>query len=362
MSQTVSGATDIGTLIQASYNTGLLQKQIDQLSQETSTGLISTTYAGLGSNATVALNLEDELSQNATYQNNIDLAQATDQAAQAALGNIAGLATSLASSITSALTTGGTSIDILASTARNGLEQIAGYLNTNVGGNYIFAGEDSANPPIPNAGAITTSAFYTSIASAVGNLSTSGAAGVEAATLAASLPSATTTPFSATLEASNQPVTVDLGGGQSEQVGVLADQNTDAVSSGTTSTPPTSTGSYIRDLLRSFATIGAISSTQASLPGFETLLTDTLNNVQSATAALNIDVAGLGTRQNRLTSATTDLAATATALTTQLSGVQDANLATVASELTELQTQLQSSYQVIATLGELSLAKFLPAS
>ena len=294
MSQTVSGATDIGTLIQASYNTGLLQKQIDQLSQETSTGLISTTYAGLGSNATVALNLEDELSQNATYQNNIDLAQATDQAAQAALGNIAGLATSLASSITSALTTGGTSIDILASTARNGLEQIAGYLNTNVGGNYIFAGEDSANPPIPNAGAITTSAFYTSIASAVGNLSTSGAAGVEAATLAASLPSATTTPFSATLEASNQPVTVDLGGGQSEQVGVLADQNTDAVSSGTTSTPPTSTGSYIRDLLRSFATIGAISSTQASLPGFETLLTDTLNNVQSATAALNIDVAGLG--------------------------------------------------------------------
>jgi flagellar hook-associated protein 3 FlgL len=351
--QTVSGATDIGTLVQASYNTGLLQKQIDQLTQETSTGLLSATYAGLGSNAPIALNLDDELSQNATYQNNIDLAQATDQAAQTALGNIGSLATTLATSITSALTTGGSSIDVLASTARDALEQVAGFLNTNVGGNYIFAGEDSANPPIPSGANITASAFYTSIASAVGNLSTTGAAGVEAATLAASLPGAATTPFSATLEASNQPVA---------QVGVLADQNTDAVSAGTTSTPPTSTGSYIRDLLRSFATIGALSSTQATAPGFETLLTDTLNNVQSASSALNIDVAGLGTRQDRLTSATTDLTATATALTTQLSGVQDANLSTVASELTELQTQLQASYQVIAALGQLSLAKFLPAS
>jgi flagellar hook-associated protein 3 FlgL len=360
--QTVSGATDIGTLVQASYNTGLLQKQIDQLTQETSTGLLSATYAGLGSNAPIALNLDDELSQNATYQNNIDLAQATDQAAQTALGNIGSLATTLATSITSALTTGGSSIDVLASTARDALEQVAGFLNTNVGGNYIFAGEDSANPPIPSGANITASAFYTSIASAVGNLSTTGAAGVEAATLAASLPGAATTPFSATLEASNQPVAVDLGGGESDQVGVLADQNTDAVSAGTTSTPPTSTGSYIRDLLRSFATIGALSSTQATAPGFETLLTDTLNNVQSASSALNIDVAGLGTRQDRLTSATTDLTATATALTTQLSGVQDANLSTVASELTELQTQLQASYQVIAALGQLSLAKFLPAS
>jgi flagellin-like hook-associated protein FlgL len=48
-------------------------------------------------------------------------------------------------------------------------------------------------------------------------------------------------------------------------------------------------------------------------------------------------------------------------LNTQLSDVQEADLSQVATELTAAQTQLQASYQVVASLGQLSLAKFLPA-
>jgi flagellin-like hook-associated protein FlgL len=42
--------------------------------------------------------------------------------------------------------------------------------------------------------------------------------------------------------------------------------------------------------------------------------------------------------------------------------VQDVDLAQVAAQLSTAQTQLQASYQVIAALGQLSLAKFLPAA
>jgi flagellar hook-associated protein 3 FlgL len=114
-------------------------------------------------------------------------------------------------------------------------------------------------------------------------------------------------------------------------------------------------------LLRGFATIGALTSSQASVPGYTTLLQDTLTSVQNATSALNTDIAGLGARQDRLTTTGNDLTDAATALNTQLSDVQEADLSQVATELTAAQTQLQASYQVVASLGQLSLAKFLPA-
>jgi flagellar hook-associated protein 3 FlgL len=355
----VSGATDIGTLSQASANTELIQQRIDQLTEETSTGLLSQTYGGLGSGASQALDLTAQLAQNATDQTNVNQATTIATATQDALGQIETLASTFAQSITSQLTSGASSTDALATSARTTLSEVADLLNTKVGDTYIFAGQDSSNPPIPSGNTITSSSFYTAIATAVAGLSTTGYAGVEAATLSASESGSTTTPFSATLEASNAPATVDLGGGQFVQTGVLADQNTDAVSAGVGTT---STGSYIRDLLRGLATIGSLSSTQANDPNFQPLLQDTLTSVQNATTALNTDIAGLGARQDRLTDATNDLTDTATVLKTQLSNVQDADLASVATELSAAQTQLQSSYQVIAALSQLSLAKFLPAS
>ena len=357
MMNTVASATDIGTLAQASASTALIRQRINILTAQTSSGLISPTYDGLGSGAASALDLSAQLAQNTTAQANIDTAANVAQITQTALGQIESLASTFAASITSALTTGASSIDALATSSRSTLSQVAALLDTKVGSVYIFAGQDSANPPVPNAADITSSSFFTTIAAAVSNLDTNGAVGVESATLAASLPG-TTSPFSASLEASNAPATVDIGNGQRVQTGVLADQNTDALSSGTGSN---STGSYTRDLLRSLATIGSLSSAQSSDPGFESLLQNTLSSVQDATSALNTDIAGLGTRQDLLTSTKTELGDTATALSTQLSNVQDVDIASVATELSAAQTQLQASYQLIATLGQLSLAKYLPA-
>jgi len=355
----ISGATDIGTLNQATANTELTQQRIDQLTEETSTGLISQTYDGLGAGAAQALNLTAQLSQNTTLQANVSQAVSIASATQNALGQIQTLASSFAQSITTELTSGASSTDAVATSARTTLSEIADLLNTKVGDTYIFAGQDSNNPPIPDADNITSSAFYTTISTAVANLSSTGAAAVETATLSASESGSATSPFSATLEASNAPATVDLGGGQFVQTGVLADQNSDAVSTGVGTT---STGSYIRDLLRGLATVGSLSSTQSNDPNFQPLLQNTLTSVQNATVALNTDIAGLGSRQDRLTATTTDLTDTATALNTQLSNLQDANLAQVATELSTAQTQLQSSYQVLASLSQLSLAKFLPAA
>ena len=60
-------------------------------------------------------------------------------------------------------------VDSIAASARDALGQIASQLNTQVGGVYVFAGQDTANPPVPNPVNILTSGFYTQINAEVGN-------------------------------------------------------------------------------------------------------------------------------------------------------------------------------------------------
>ncbi|MEA2739844.1 MAG: Bacterial flagellin C-terminal helical region, partial [Acetobacteraceae bacterium] len=55
------------------------------------------------------------------------------------------------------------------------------------------------------------------------------------------------------------------------------------------------------------------------------------------------------------------LSDTATALSGQLSSVQDVDMAATLSKLTSMQTQLQASYRLITGENSLSLVNFLPA-
>jgi flagellin-like hook-associated protein FlgL len=51
-----------------------------------------------------------------------------------------------------------------------------------------------------------------------------------------------------------------------------------------------------------------------------------------------------------------------TALTGQLSSVQDVDMASTLSQLTSVQTQLQASYRMITGENSLSLLNYLPAA
>lgn len=351
----VSSATDVGTLAQVIGDASLVKQSIDTLSQQSSTGFVSATFDGLGQGAATALDLTAQLGLNTTSQANADRASTIQQVSQTALGQIQTIVAGFTPQLLSAQSTGTQALQALGVSARDALSQVAGLLDTKVGNIYVFAGQDSGNAPVPDPGSITQSAFYAAIQTAVAGLAGSGAAGVQAQTLAAAAPGATS-PFSASLEASNVPASVDLGTDQRVQVGVLADQNSDAVSSGTGTT---STGSYMRDILSGLATIGALSPAQGTDPQLNTLLQGTMQSLQDATSALNTDIGALGTRQTRVTSTKTELSDTATALTTQLGGVQLVDLPTLSTQLADAQTQLQASYHVIASLEQLSLAKFL---
>ena len=351
----ISSATDVGTLAAVLYNTSQTSAQIGTLTAQASSGLISPDYAGLGFSARSALDLSGQVALNATYQANAAQAATQAQVAQAALGQIQRLSSGFAAQLLEPASGTPVGLSTLASTAGATLQQIASLLNTKVGDVYVFAGQDSRNPPVPDPSTITSSAFVTAITAAVANLGTAGAGATQAGVLAAAGPGATS-PFSATLEASNQPQSAEIGDGLTVRPGVLADQNANAVSAGAGTT---STGSYTRDILASLATVAALGTADAADPAVASLLTLTQTTLSHAGDALNTDIGSLGERQQVISTAQTDLTATATALNGQLGNLQDADPAVVATKLSVAQNQLQASYKIISNLEQLSLAKFL---
>ena len=118
----------------------------------------------------------------------------------------------------------------------------------------------------------------------------------------------------------------------------------------------------MRDMLRALATIGSLSSAQVSTPGFQDLVQDTRISLSGAISAMAQDAGVLGNVQSSLTATQTQLSDTQTALTAQVSSAEDVDMASTLSQLSLVQTQMQASYQLIATMSGLSLVKFLPAS
>jgi flagellar hook-associated protein 3 FlgL len=349
-------AIGYGGLTQVVADANQTKQTINALTTETASGYVSTDYAGLGPNAGLVLDLGPQLAVNTQIQANATQAGTVATAAQSALGQIESIASNFAAQAQDLIGING-STQSVASSAQSALTQVANLLDTQVGDVYVFAGQDSSNPPIPNPNDITSSAFATAIQAAIVGLTTNGAAATSAATLAIASPGGTT-PFSATIEANGAQSQVDLGSGNYVPLAPLANTNSNVVSAGAGTT---STGSYTRDILLGLATLGSLTDAQSSDPNFVPLVQSTIATLTGAVSAINTDIGALGDRQDQFTATQTAASDTATALKTQISSVQDADLTQVATQLSNAQTQLQASYQLISNLSTLSLAKFLPA-
>jgi flagellar hook-associated protein 3 FlgL len=336
MSGAISGLAGYDFATRLSGDAAAVKRRLDTLTQQTATGQVADTYAGLGAGARVSLDLRPRIAEANAYASDID--QATDrmQATQSVLGQLDTIASRFAADALnpSTLTAGG--MATVAAQARDALAQVGSLLNAQVGGAYLFAGEDTANPPVTGSG---LAAFAAQMQADVAALGPGGAAPVIAATKADAASSAYS-PFSNTIGA--VPPMMDAGEGQRVPVGVSAAQP------------------YVGDLLRGLATLGALTDAQAQLgQPFLDMLAEVRTTLSGAAGAIGNDSSLLGARQDQLATAKANLSDTADALTKQVSGVEDVDMAATATVLSQVQTQLQASYQVLSRLNSLSLVNFL---
>ena len=346
---------DNGPLGQAIFNSGVVQTQLTKLTQQVSSGYVADSYGGLGAPGAVAINLQPQITSLKAQQSAIDVASGQIGLAQTALTQINTIATNLNNEIPTLTNINPNQVTYVASSAKSALQQIASLLDTTNGSNYVFAGTDSSHPPIPNPSQITSAAFFTQIGTVVQGLATNGAA----ATLTSAKNALTAnSPFSTALQAGSASTltpTLELGSGAPVPTGVLANQNTLVPAS----TGTNSTGSYMQDIILSLTTLANLTPSQVNTPGFGSFIQGTQATLSSAIGTLDSEAGSLGNTQASLTAQQTNLGSASTALISQVSSVEDANMAQTISDLSEVQTQLTASYKLISELKSLSLANYL---
>ena len=333
-----------GPLAQLTANAASIRDRLNTVTEQSTSGLVSQSYAGLGAAARVSLDIRPQIAHADAYRANIDAATGRLAVTQTALKQLADIADTFHADLQKVDGTNSQEVDSVATDARSALQQVASLLNTKDGDIYVFAGQDSRTAPVTDPANILSSPFFTSIQSAVGSLAANGAAATATATLAVASP----------VTASGAVPTVEAGPGERVPTGVLASANTLATSAG-----PSTTGSYIRDLLRSLATLGSLSSSQSGTAAFQSLTADTRTSLGGAITAMAAETGALGDIQSNLQARQAALAGAKVALTAQVSFVEDVDMAETLTKLSSLQTQLQASYQVIAGIKQLSLANVL---
>ena len=299
-----------------------IRRQLDTAATQSATGRIAESYGGLGIGAKISLDLRPQVTQAHAWQANIDNAAGRLGVAQSALSSISAIAANFYAKAGALNGLIPSEADSIAASARVALQQVSHLLNSRYGDIYVFAGQDTGNPPLPDPSA-----------SVVG-----------AAVLASDT---ATAPFSPTL--GTAVPAVEVGERQRVQVGLLANSNTLAASAAPT------TGSYMRDILRALATL----TTATAGPGLQALAADTRTRLGSAVGAIAVEAGALGDVQASMAAHRTQLGETVTAFNAQVSSAEDVDLAATLTRMSLLQTQLQVSYRLIAGAKDMSLANYL---
>jgi len=335
-----------------------LTSQQTALEAEATSGVVTTSYSGFGSNTATVLALQGQASQIDAWQGNITTAQSTLSVTATTLDSIASIASSLTTTLTELTGTASQSqISLAANSARSELNSLQSLLNTQVGGRSILAGQDATNTVVNADSPLSESALATNIANAVANLSTEGSAAVMSQTIAlAADNNPDISPFSSSLSLSGTSASglssrIALGQGAMTNVGVVATAGTGATSS--------STGSPIRDLMRNLMVVASLGSTDAGSDTVSSLAQGLLQSSSGVVTGLGAMQGQVGLMQDDLSTRATALTQMSTSLTTQYSALTNADLASVATALSQTQTQLQASYSLIADMKGMTLANYI---
>lgn len=361
---TAIGPSSSGTLGRLLDSLASQQAEYGTLQQQTATGKLATSYAELGPMSGQVVDLTATTGRLDAYGQAIATAQGKAAVMQNALTQLNTVASKMAAA---ALTLSGSgtagSVESVAQEARQALSQVVSLLNTRSGSDYVFSGADTANPPVPSPDSVTSSGLYTKIGAQVAALATTPTSPAIDTVIANTVsiakdPSAGTTIFSGYLTGAgtNAPLgSIQIADSEKVSLDLPANRNARA-----TSDPSINgTGSAMNDVLRSLSVIANSTGAMASNPDFRALMKDASSTLTSAATTLTAEAGQIGLTQGTLTTVAASHASLKSALTTQLGGLTDVDMAKTISKLQAVGTQMQASYNVLSIARSLNLASYL---
>lgn len=350
----------------AAAASGLLRARVTDLTAQAASGQRSQTFAGLGDDAAIALDLRSERARREAFASAARRGEAFAEATQIALGGIRGATRDILDNAQRLLVNGlpgsdAASVKTMAETARSSLKTIVGLLGERFAGDALFGGAAPDQAPLVSAAAIESTGLFTQIRAKVQTLGPGNGSTILADTKAlAQSNDPAVSPFrgfAASAASGAQPDarrSVPVGEGIAISIGMYAYRNAASISEGET------TGAWSRDLMWGLSVIANLEPpTGASVADYQVLVQGALAALRSASDALIEDEAALGVEQSRL-AATADRNETiALQLETQIGKLENVDLSDVITQLTSSKNLLEASYRAMVTFGDLSLTKFM---
>ena len=301
-----------------------VQSQLAQAEVQESSGLVASDFGTLGgSQSRALLNLQSELTSAQSWSSTAQLGQERSQTMYSAVGNMVTQLTKLQTVLSSALS----SIDNsnLGTQVQSLQDSLVQQMNIQYDGGYVFSGSDTATKPVnmSNYSSATISSSYDS----------------------------TVQDFSY-YQGDNADLSMQIDHDTTITYGVRA-----GVTTGTTPSTTDPANTFEMAIRATAAALQASGSTDSTtktslIQKAYDLAGSALNkmaNLQESISAISSQFSTAQTNQTNY----------ATLLQNSISNIKDVDTSQVASKVSQYQTQLQASYQALATVTKVNLASYL---
>lgn len=325
------------------------QSNLVTAEQEVSTG----TYADVGlqlgetTGQDFSLRAEESLMQTISDTNNV--ASMRLSSTQTILGNLQTTAQNFLNSLLS--TTGTTSASSLQNAAQNGLQTLTSELNTSVSGQYIFGGINTGTAPITDyygASSANSQAVANAFSSTFGFSQSSASVSSITET---QMQSFLSTQFPALFQGSNW--TSDWSSASDTTISSQISESQSA------STSVSANQSAFQDLAQAYTMVADLGTQNLSSGALSAVTTAATSLVQEAVTGLTNMQADLGNVQNDITTANGQMSVQMNTLTTQINNLENVDAYQASTQVTDLQTQIETAYSLTSQLSKLSLVNYI---
>jgi flagellar hook-associated protein 3 FlgL len=328
-----------------------MQTELATAQTESASGQYADIGLQLGSQAGQEVSLQNENGLLQTYTTTNSAVATSLSTTQAALTSIKATAQSALNSLTE-WTPGADTGTSLQTLGANGLQSLIATTNTAIGGQFVFGGINSTAPPMTDyfaAPATTQTAIQSAFASYLTGLSPpSTPQTVTAAQMQTFLSSpAFTNQFQGAAWASNW----------SSASSTNISSNISPTETVETSTNANQPG--FQALAQAYTMLNEFTGTSINPAAMQSVVSSAASLVGQAVTSLTTTQATLGSVQQRVTDANTNMSAQMTILQTQINSLDSVNLYQTSTLVTSLTTQIQTAYSLTAALQKLSLVNYI---
>ncbi|MFI4982843.1 MAG: flagellin [Nevskiales bacterium] len=349
---TFAGSLQRDDLIQS------MQNQMNQLTNEISSGRKTDAAGSMGTGAGLLYQLHFQADQQTALQTSATTAASRLDAIQTALTNVSTVAQNLANASQGTSSANAQTYSIVATQAQGAISQVLDSLNTQFDGSAVFAGDAAAAPmqaaDAPGGPQATVNAVLSAAVAAKGGpLSQSdvqnllnGANGLSSVfDNTNSNPALNYNGSFYTGATDGKPTKVLIGATSTLQYDANAGQPA------------------FRDLMKGLSMLSMLAAPSSQLDDSakSALMTQANQVISAAQSELTAQQGQLGVVQSQLQQVTATQQAAASATQAQIMNFEQADTFTDSTRLTALQTQLQATYEITAQLSQLSLTHYFPA-